>query len=97
MRKKTSGRLCIVFALYVSFYWGQRQKKHNVHKGTTQNWYYMSSTINRAIYIFIIRYYFQTPTPDTLTAYGFFGVIKHYGWKKVRLVAQDENVFITVS
>ena len=47
--------------------------------------------------IIIIRYYFQTPTPDTLIAYGFLGVIKHYGWKKVRLVAQDENVFTAVS
>ncbi|CAI7989811.1 Gamma-aminobutyric acid type B receptor subunit 1, partial [Geodia barretti] len=39
------------------------------------------------------RYYFQLVATNLLGAHGFFGIIQHFGWRKVRLVAQDENVF----
>ncbi|CAI8039799.1 Gamma-aminobutyric acid type B receptor subunit 1 [Geodia barretti] len=39
------------------------------------------------------RYYFQLVATDVLGAHGFFGIIQHFGWRKVRLVVQDENIF----
>ena len=43
------------------------------------------------------RYYFQLVATNLLGAHGFFGIIQHFGWRKLRLVAQDENVFTAVS
>jgi ABC-type branched-subunit amino acid transport system substrate-binding protein len=42
------------------------------------------------------RYYFQLLETEVRVARGFFGIIKHYGWRKVRIIAQDESVFIAV-
>jgi hypothetical protein len=39
------------------------------------------------------RYYFQLVATDVLGAHGFFGIIQQFGWRKVRLVAQDGNIF----
>ena len=58
-------------------------------------------TLANCIFYYIIpmnsRYYFQLVATDVLGAHGFFGIIQHFGWKKVRLVAQDENIFTAVS
>ena len=32
-----------------------------------------------------------------LVVHGFFGIIQHFGWKRVRLIAQDEEIYATVS
>ena len=32
-----------------------------------------------------------------LVVRGFFGIIQHFGWKRVRLIAQDEEIYATVS
>ena len=41
--------------------------------------------------------YFQVLSPDANLADGFFAIIKHFGWRKVALIVQDENVLTTVS
>lgn len=30
-------------------------------------------------------------------AFGFYGVIRYFGWKKITLLVQDENLFTIVS
>jgi hypothetical protein len=39
------------------------------------------------------RYYFQLLATEVLIAQGFFGIISHFGWKRVSIIAQDENLF----
>ena len=41
--------------------------------------------------------HFQVLSPDANLANGFFAIIKHFGWRKVALIVQDENVLTTVS
>ena len=35
-------------------------------------------------------------TAEITLAYGFFGIITHAEWRKVIIVFEDENLFITV-
>ena len=43
------------------------------------------------------RYYFQLlPTAPSI-APAFFGVIQQYGWRRVGLIVQNENLFTVVS
>jgi gamma-aminobutyric acid type B receptor len=37
--------------------------------------------------------YFQLLTTDASQAAAFFSIIQHYGWKRVALIVQDENLF----
>jgi ABC-type branched-subunit amino acid transport system substrate-binding protein len=39
------------------------------------------------------RYYFQTLATEVLIAQGFYGIIQHFGWKRVGIISQDENLF----
>ena len=59
----------------------------------------MLVTLSVLAYVHIIhyRYYFQLVSPETPSAYGYFGIIKHFGWKKVGIITQGENLFIAVS
>ena len=43
------------------------------------------------------RYYFQLLASNVLVVHGFFGMIKYFGWKRVRLIAQDEEIYASVS
>lgn len=43
------------------------------------------------------RYYFQLLASNVLVVHGFFGIIQHFGWKRVRLIGQDEEIYATVS
>ena len=43
------------------------------------------------------RYYFQMSATETNLAVGFYGVIKHFEWKKVAFIEQNENLFTEVS
>ena len=45
---------------------------------------------------FYIRYYFQLLETEVLIAQGFFGIISHFGWRKIKIIAQDESVFTAV-
>ena len=42
------------------------------------------------------RYYFQLLATEVRIAQGFFGIISHFGWKRVRIISQDENLFTAV-
>ena len=42
------------------------------------------------------RYYFQLLPTEASIAPAYFGVIQQYGWKKVELIVQNENVFTVV-
>ena len=42
------------------------------------------------------RYYFQLLETEVLIARGFFGIISHFGWKRVRIIIQDESLFTAV-
>ena len=44
-----------------------------------------------------IRYYFQLLSPEAPGAYGFYSIIKYFGWRKVGIITQGENLFIAVS
>lgn len=43
------------------------------------------------------RNYFQMLSIADERAIGFYGVIRYFGWKKVNLIVQDENLFTVVS
>ena len=43
------------------------------------------------------RYYFQMLATEAELAISFFGVIKHFGWRRVAFIEQDENLFTVVS
>ena len=47
---------------------------------------------NREIY----RRYFQLLPPEFETAVGFYEIIAHYGWKKIGVVLEDEDLFTKV-
>ena len=42
------------------------------------------------------RYYFQLLETEVLVAKGFLGIINYFKWKRIRIIAQDESVFIAV-
>lgn len=42
------------------------------------------------------RGYFQLQVNAAITAFGFYGIIREYGWRKVALIVQDENLFTVV-
>ena len=41
--------------------------------------------------------HFQLLAPDADLADGFLAIIKQFGWKKVALIVQEENLLTTVS
>ena len=41
--------------------------------------------------------YFQLLAPDSELAGGFFAIIKNFGWKRVALIVQEENLLTVVS
>ena len=41
--------------------------------------------------------YFQLLSTEETLAFAYFGVIQEYGWSKVVLLVQDENLFTVVS
>ena len=43
------------------------------------------------------RYYFQLLSTEAPTAYGFYSIIQYFGWKRVGIITQGENLFIAVS
>ena len=42
------------------------------------------------------RYYFQLLVSEAEIAQGFFGIIKEFGWKRVGIITQNENLFTVV-
>ena len=40
--------------------------------------------------------YFQLLAPDAELANGFLAIIKHFGWRRVALIVQDENLMTVV-
>ena len=42
------------------------------------------------------RYYFQLLAAESQIAQGFFKIITHYGWKRISLIIQNENLFTVV-
>jgi gamma-aminobutyric acid type B receptor len=43
------------------------------------------------------RYYFQLLSNEVPTAYGFYSIIQYFGWKRVGIITQGENLFIATS
>ena len=43
------------------------------------------------------RYYFQLLATNVLPAHGFYGIIQHFGWKRIGLIVQDEKLYTAVS
>ena len=43
------------------------------------------------------RYYFQVLAPDDGVAYGFFEIIRRFGWQRIGIIAQNERLFTAVS
>lgn len=43
------------------------------------------------------RYYFQFLSNAALISGGYFGVIQYFGWKKVSIITQNENLWSVVS
>ncbi|CAI8020636.1 Gamma-aminobutyric acid type B receptor subunit 1 [Geodia barretti] len=43
------------------------------------------------------RYYFQLLSTDAPIAYGFYSIIQYFGWKRVGIITQGENLFIATS
>lgn len=43
------------------------------------------------------RYYFQLLSHETPGAYGFYSLIKYFGWKRIGIITQLESLFIAVS
>ena len=43
------------------------------------------------------RYYFQLLANELQTTLGFLGIIRRFGWKKVGIITQNENLFTVVS
>ena len=43
------------------------------------------------------RYYFQLLTNELQTSQGFLGIIRRFGWKRVGIITQNENLFTEVS
>ena len=41
--------------------------------------------------------YFQLISTEERSAFGFYGVIREYNWKRVALIVQNENLFTVVS
>ena len=41
--------------------------------------------------------YFQVLSTEDRLAYGYYGLIREFGWRKIGLIVQDENVFRLVS
>lgn len=41
--------------------------------------------------------HFQFSTSGISLAYGFFGVIQKFKWRKVTIITQDENLFTVVT
>lgn len=41
--------------------------------------------------------YFQLVSTLEAEAYAYYGVLKEFGWKKVALIVQNENLFTMVS
>ena len=41
--------------------------------------------------------YFQLLSTEERIAFGFYGVIREYNWRRVALIVQDENLFTVVS
>ena len=48
-------------------------------------------------YLLKCRYYFQMLATEVLIAQGFYGIIQHFGWKRVGIISQDENLFTQVN
>ena len=42
------------------------------------------------------RYYFQLVPTEASIAPAYFGVIRQYGWKRIGLIVQNENLFTVV-
>ena len=42
------------------------------------------------------RYYFQLVPTEASIAPAYFGVIRYYGWRRVGLIVQNENLFTVV-
>ena len=42
------------------------------------------------------RYYFQLLPTSASVAPSYFGIIREYGWRRVGLIVQNENVFTVV-
>lgn len=42
------------------------------------------------------RYYYQLSAVATVLADGFLGIIRYFGWKRVAIITQNENVFTVV-
>ena len=49
------------------------------------------------MHFFFYRYYFQLLTNEAQTSQGFLGIIRRFGWKKVGIITQNENLFTVVS
>ena len=43
------------------------------------------------------NYYFQILLTDDNLANGYYGIIKTYGWKRVAIIVQNEDLFTVVS
>lgn len=41
--------------------------------------------------------YFQLLSTEETLAFAYYGVIKEFGWKRVALIVQNENLFTVVS
>ena len=58
---------------------------------------WINMSVHNNVHIIHYRYYFQLLSPEAPSAYGYFSIIKHFGWKKVGIITQGENLFIAVS
>lgn len=45
----------------------------------------------------VSRYYFQLLADEVGMARGFLGIIRRFGWKRVGIITQNENLFTVVS
>ena len=42
------------------------------------------------------RYYFQLLAPDYSVVYGFYSIIKHFGWRRIGIITQDATIVVSI-
>ena len=56
----------------------------------------MVKCFSTSILFLAFRYYYQLLTDGSLGAVGCTGIIRFFGWKKVAIITQNENLYIVV-
>lgn len=57
---------------------------------------FLPSLLPAHLFLSPFRYYYQLSTIGTVLSDGYLGIIRYYGWKRVAIITQNENVFVVV-